>query len=582
VNATGNPESVLAGVSRRFWRGPALRDLAFLAAVVVMVLWPLAATDWWDSHEGVRYLLRLDALQQNVIAQGTHPRWIPECAAGRGIPYFTYYAPGFAYLCLPFVPLGQTAAVKCGIVLVTLAGALAAFALGARWGGRAGGHLAALLAVASPYPIFNLYMRGDLAEYAANHLAVGVLWLVWRVATGRGGLRAALGAGLLHGLMITQHNISALLFTGTIVVFGAGMGVVEHARGRAWALLALVPLTGVMVSAWFWAPSLLQLSLVSMAGITTGTYEPAGNLSADPQWVWRITRSAPVLGPLLTGAVLAVFAGAVAGRIHRARGLFLAGGIAALLLLTQPVSAWFWRHVPLVEYVQFPWRLMGPATVMAALAAAHLPRLAPRGPWRRAAGLAPAALALATALGLAVSFRNIPPDTFPVEARRISYWMTEPWPGNQYHEPMTAGEFAPITADPYQWPAFAGRMAMAQDAGGPVVLHAARRGAELAASLDGRAGAVMLAQFWHPTWRASVDGAPIHCQAGPGGCVSVSVPERGRELRLWPVRTNLETAAESVSALAVAVIVVFMAALSARRRARNRDSGPASVPPLQR
>lgn len=179
TDAESKPDSAVPATPA----SPGASDLLYLLVLLAGVLWPLTTMDWFESHEGVRYLLRLDVLQLNVAAQATHPRWIPECAVGRGMPYFTYYAPGFPYLCLMFAWLGATGAVKSAIVLVTTVGAWSGFRLGAEWAGRHGGRLGALLVVASPYPLFNLYVRGGPSGVCGQ--SIGCARSVAGVAFGR-------------------------------------------------------------------------------------------------------------------------------------------------------------------------------------------------------------------------------------------------------------------------------------------------------------------------------------------------------------------------------------------------------------
>lgn len=119
---------------------------ALITLALIAVLWPLATVEWFGTHENFRYQLRLDALATNLISQGAHPRWVPEAAGGYGLPYFNFYAPGFQYLCLPFLWLGLNGAVKAGVVLVTVVAAWSAFALGKAWGG----HLASRRPVTEP------------------------------------------------------------------------------------------------------------------------------------------------------------------------------------------------------------------------------------------------------------------------------------------------------------------------------------------------------------------------------------------------------------------------------------------------
>ena len=56
-------------------------------------------------------------------------------------------------------------------------------------------------------------------------------------------------------------------------------------------------------------------------------------------------------------------------------------------------AKWFWEQAPILQNVQFPWRLLGPVAICMALVIAQLGRLLPAARRWRAAGMA-AALAL--------------------------------------------------------------------------------------------------------------------------------------------------------------------------------------------
>jgi hypothetical protein len=52
--------------------------------------------------------------------------------------------------------------------------------------------------------------------------------------------------------------------------------------------------------------------------------------------------------------------------------VFLALAVAAYCALMMPGSLWLWDHLALLQYLQFPWRLLGPAGVCVALLLASL------------------------------------------------------------------------------------------------------------------------------------------------------------------------------------------------------------------
>jgi len=529
---------------------------ALVTLALLAVLWPLGAIEWFANHEHFRYQLRLDALATNLLSQGAHPRWLPEGAGGYGKPYFNFYAPGFEYLCLPFLWLGLTGAVKAGIVLVTTIAAWSAFALGKDWGGHRGGCVAALLVIASPYPMFNLYARCDLAEYAANHLAVAMLLVLWRLL-GRGmPLRGALAAGALYALIVIQHNISAMVLTVVFAAFAGGLGLLARLDRGAWLRLAVVFATGLALSAWFWLPSLVELPGVHTDVLTSGMYAPADNLHFDSEAFWNWSRGFATLGPLTVAVFALLCLAARLNLVPRGRVLLLVGGVAALVLLTQPVSRVFWRYFPLASYIQFPWRLFGTATLLCAVAAAHLFRLKPHPGLARLERIGPAAgwyvtvaLVFTLAAVWCVSLRKLWTVHVHEPALHMAYWddrRNNSVPGGYM---LTLGEFVPRTADVAATPEFHGKWCVGQ---GVEVRQSSRDGATLIAEVDAtKPGFVEFRQFHFPCWRAEVDGEQAQCVAGRGGCVQVPVDSGARQVRIYVTRTPIQAASEWLSFMAL-------------------------------
>lgn len=543
----------------------------YLALLLLAVLWPLWSTDWWVSAEGLRYPIRAGALSENLWAQGAHPRWIPEAGAGLGKPYFNYYAPGFAYLCLPFSWIGPVGATKLVILLVTCAAALAAFSLGRDWGGLRGGCLAALICVAAPYPVFNLYTRGDLAEYTANHLGAVMLLVLWRLINGGVTWRGALGCALLFALVVIQHNISALVLTGVFAAFAAGLAKLARVTGAAWARLGLVFVLGLALSAWFWLPALVELPMVHSDVLIEGVYDPSNRLISEAAPFARWSRSVATLGPVVPAvACLLLLAGALR-LVPRGKAWLVAGGVIALVLLTLPVSWLFWDHAPLAKFIQFPWRLFGAANLLAATGAALVCRLEDRpGPARLFARPGLQWIALVGALYLVagvwcISLRNLRVMPVHEPALNLQYWQDGRGAG-PHGLVLTIGEFLPKDADFASLPDFHGSVATSPD------LKLRVRGVDGASCTlsneTGKSGTVFIRQFWFPTWYAEIDGTESNCRAGPGGCLAVDVPAGSRSVRVFQRRTGIEFGAEWLSALALTGALAALGWMSVRRHQR--------------
>ncbi len=200
-------------------------------------------------------------------------------------------------------------------------------------------------------------------------------WTVWRWIT----------AVFTIAAVILSHNLMALLGFGLLgmyvgwrlVMSWRGWSDKIEGRSRA-ALLAALGL-GVGLAAFFWLPVLLErndVNLNTLIGqgdnydfhthflsgwemltwsrlLDWGASEPLYYFNLGvPQW-------------LLAGVGVLLWAlNRVRQRAHLA--YFVMGG-AGLIFLMLPASAFVWETMPFLPYFQFPWRMLGAASVMLAV-----------------------------------------------------------------------------------------------------------------------------------------------------------------------------------------------------------------------
>ncbi|MBK9974495.1 MAG: hypothetical protein IPP14_06950 [Planctomycetes bacterium] len=558
-----------------------LLTFVFLSAIIASVLWPLVAFDWWAGYESIRYQLRLDALATNLLAQGTHPRWIPETAGGYGTPYFNFYAPGFTYLCLPFIWLGVHVAVKAAIVLVTAVGTFSVYSLAREWNGRAAGCLAVLLFTTCPYLLFCLYVRTALAEYAALHLAAAMVWVFWTVSKSGVPWRGVILASCAYACWFTLHNVSSLFLSLLFVLVVAGFAWRHGLKGRALLRLLLIFPLGALLSAWFWLPAVLELPDVQHQVLRAGIFDPLANLNHGWGYFLRPSRSEASFGPWMTLALLACLAGAAVNRIARGPVLVLCLPACLMLLMTYSVASLIWQHVPLISFVQFPWRLTGGASLLVALAASYL-LACPMNATAPQDGAMPPGRAWAVVLGVAaclcalwaVSLSAIVQEPIVSQELRLSHWDRLRGTLHPSGDVLTAGEFLPATSDYRQTPEFDGDVLKTA----PAPAHAIRLGAEFLLAGAGPAeGPLVLKQYWWPCWRAEINGSQVPTRAGPGGCLEVDVGHNpdwpAHPLRVWAARTPLEAFSEWVSGLAWLAVFVTFCVLNWRARQARAGAG---------
>jgi hypothetical protein len=252
------------------------------------------------------------------------------------------------------------------------------FLLGRLYFGQPGAWLAAAAYVYAPNFAVDLWVRSALAELAA--FPFFPLALYGLAAYARQGRRRhlLLGAVAYAGVMFS-HHASALFFTPVLVAFVAFTAWMA----KSWKVLmhkACALLLGVGLAACVWLPSLVERQNVHIQRLLEGYLRYSNHLVYLQQLLyshWGYGYSVPgyhdgmSFGLGWGHLVLAVLDWVWAARNPELadRRVLRFFGVCAILLsvLMLQDSLWLWDHLPLIEYIQFPWRLLGPVAVCVAL-----------------------------------------------------------------------------------------------------------------------------------------------------------------------------------------------------------------------
>lgn len=561
-------------------RGPALLPLTVVGLATLLAGLPLLEPGLISTRAGGDspfLLIRLYELVDGLKAGEVPVRWMAHGAYGYGYPFFVYYGALPFYLAAVFHGLGW--GLVGGLKLVQLAAlvgaALGAFVLVRRLSGQAWpAALAAVAYTVAPFHLANVYVRGDsLTEFAAMGVYPWLMWLAARLAGDRGSTRSsdALLLALLYGALVASHNISALIFTPFLVLWVAGLG--RPAAG----LLAL--LGGVALSAWTWLPALAEGGAVRLEENLTGYFHYANHFRGldlvQPSLLFDYGAEAgpDVFAMGLAQAVVGGLALAVAG-LAAWRRAGLAGrpvvllGLCTLLAtwLVTPLSRPVWERLPLLPFVQFPWRLLGPQALFLAcltgLALLALPR-----PGRGAAAVGAGALLVVSSLAV------LRPSRLPVGEVGPAQIHTFELVTSNVGSTVRA-EYLAHGVEPRPWSSVwlvgrAGPLAVEGELRGARLL--ARRGSRMVWEVEaGQATRVAFPTHGFPGHMARVDGRPAapRVEAGSGWLV-LEVPPGRHRVELWLGRTRLRLAAElgSLVAFLVWVGLAVRAGLRPGRRA---------------
>ena len=526
---------------------------------------------------------QIDALVRQGIL---YSRWAPDMGFGFGIPLFNYYAPLLYGLAEVFSLAGfaQVASTAMAMTLIFVLAAVGAYTWCSDLFGDIAGIACSVAYALSPYLLGNAFGRGAFAESLALAILPWTLWAALRLARNQKGGIALTAASV--AAMLLSHNISALLGLPLAAAYTAISVSTGRAGGRSRTMLrlGLALALGLGLAAFFWAPAFLERDLVHIERTFEPTWAAYFNnfvspgaiismpFTADPR---LISDSYPMgLSPLsaLALASLLVFTRRGSGA-PKAQTAILAIGAALCVWMATAGSQFVWERLTLLQFVQFPWRFLGIATLLlAALAGLGVSMM---GTILRTAGGQSALLAAWLTLSAAFAFHRqvlrapidggssfSARDIARFEQRTSLFGTTS----GQEYTPRVVRVTPPATAS--RW-AFDG--AWWDTRGLP---PGARASGAVDRPLSHRLSIVtpepttlILRVFAFEGWVATRNGGPLPITPiDPYGLISVALPSGASDLAIDFGATPLRSAAEAASASTLALCGIL--AIAARRRPR--------------
>lgn len=553
------------------------------------------------------------------------PLWLHHLGLGQPMPLFYGPLPFWAMAPFALVGGGPSLMISGSLVLAAAVASCTAWGAVASWTNDRRAALVAALAMAfAPYRLMDANYRLALGEtWALGLFPLGILAFERLLA--EGSRRRFAFAAVTVALVALAHPLSLVLLAITLAGLAAVRLPGERARGsvgraRALGRSALAGVTGLALAGFFVVPLAVHLRFLEL----TWSVEEAGErayaagglrpLQLVARYLWdRLDSGMPfyfglVLGGALACAVLGGRRLAPRGSPQTALALLACLSLALALSPLARVAS----QVPGLAILQFPWRFLGPASVLAALVAGCLVASAGFHPRIRPGGLA-------TGLALALLVDGFPYTgaAYHLEPWRglllASQWrrgeaagfeIPRPWPlrvrgsffppndccadlgfaQQIYHEYFTAAasessrrlEFSSVALEgrlgriaPWLQPIGALPYARRYLPGGeaPTALAFARGGGRIEVELpDLRGGRVEVAEQYFPGWQVEVGGRWREVAPSAEGLLTAPAPERDRRVRFRFQRWRWDRALGWALTLATAVLLAL--------RARPRSRGP--------
>ncbi|MDP8222294.1 MAG: hypothetical protein P9L99_02960 [Candidatus Lernaella stagnicola] len=559
--------------------------------------------EWWNTGMLAGHSAYMDFYRQIVLDAAVRegdvwPRFAEAFYAGHGSLLFHFYAPLTYWITELFVLLGAgvPVAIKLThgltILLSGLFAALLARELFGPWAAAAAG----TYYVMAPYHLTDVLARHAFGEAVAFAWLPLALWGILGAVRDRSPGRMAAGAIGCAFLLLT-HNITAMITAPLLAAWWIFLTIRHRGEGYVGPLYgALAGLWGLLLAAFFWLPAIAETGFVqSKRSLTQGYFVYWDHFVYLKQFfslTWGHGGSRAGLDDTMSFQLgLAHWVGLAASiwvlvwsQKWRGTLFFWWGALLASLAMCHAVSEPMWRLIPLLAFVQFPWRFLLPAALAASLVAA------PVAQWLAEH------VKQGVGLGLALCFIALPLVTyFPYTyAKHLLYNREQQrfrgYRQAAYDQRVKKKQFA-RPADEFGIEHIRNTRinATARDDFLPagVKLLPRRPAANRITAPRGtvtdiervgprryraqvtmrETGDLQLHRFWYPGWRARVNGVDLTTAAGDrDGLVNVTLPAGDFDVEFWFGSTKLRAAAWLVSALGLLGLAITIIMARMRRK----------------
>ncbi len=492
--------------------------------------------------------------------------WLPDIAGGYGGPNYLYY--GYQAFILPAAlvnaGLSPVAALKVLAGLGFAVGAVSAFLWCSLMGGRLAGLVGAVLYLYGPYYFSLAYLRAGYPEFISCSFYPLLFYLAHRWITEKS-IASLIFGSITLGAIVSIHTLSLIIVTPFLALYSLGIAAGSKRGHRRWPLLLIL---GLFLSAQSLYSPLFEKHKVALEKqfsdaalykeIGVPWYSWFNHRSIDDIISHQIPGRVHVLGFLAAAVVLV--AGLAKGKAPGPLKACLALACLALLAAERRIAALSVEVVPVLRYLQFPWRFLSMFNLFSSAAAACLVSGVTA---RKVRYLIAIAVPLVCAAIYLPGIKLQSSSGFPaVTLERIRRSLTTLDHENKY---MPAGSRLPDQLAP------------------KTLLEAP--GCEIELSKEGLNDytfdvhspspvEALFHQYHFDGWRAEIDGSesPLK-QAGKLGICGFNLPEGRHEVRLFFTSTPSRSVSRGIS-LAALILLIGLAALGAARKVfpRPRES----------
>lgn len=359
----------------------------YLALSIFAVI-PFFNKGFFQIHDDVQ-VARIFEMAKS-LSQGIFPvRWVADLGYGVGYPIFNFYSVLPYYIGGFIVSLGidSLLSTKAVFVFGIILSGVSMYFLAKNYFGKIAGLVSAVVYLYFPYHAVNVYVRGDLAEVFAYIFLPTAFLSIFKIHDSKKFLKRYIVLGALSFFaVIISHNLSALMlfiFTGIFICYS-----VVSAENKKLVILSygILLLLAFLLSAFYSVPAAVESKYTNvMTQIGGGSDYHDHFICFSQLWesTWGYGGSAPGcldgvsfrLGKLnVIISLIAVFIGIISFKTLKEKKVLVFSSIffaVFSIFLTNALSLFLW-NLPLMKFLQFPWRFLNFTGVFLSILAGFL------------------------------------------------------------------------------------------------------------------------------------------------------------------------------------------------------------------
>jgi len=349
-------------------------EILTLVILSTLALWPFFKSGFFTSHDGEWMVIRFTAFHQSLVDGQFPVRFTKRLNNNYGYPVLNFLYPlPFYFSELPkIVGFNFVNSVKVTFVISTLISVLAMYWALSQYFTNKASFTGSVLYLFAPYRFVDLYVRGSLGENMAFAILPLIFGSIFKISKNKQIYFPILS--LFVAFLIISHNVIAVLFIPFFVALTFTLTKKNFLKSLVFIAI------GIFTSTFFWVPALFDLQFVRLSQIKIS--EAAAHLVPFSKlivsrWGYGGVPSQPDGFSAQIGVLSAIlFSGTLYLSFkNKQKNLFINFLIAIFLLsvfLISPLSSYIWRNIPIIDTIQFPWRILSLIVFITAIFSAYL------------------------------------------------------------------------------------------------------------------------------------------------------------------------------------------------------------------